>query len=77
MTGVEYLDEARNFERLDLWMNIPNVGYDLLQEYIDLTNQVLTLYIPKINYCAKYEIPFKLNLKEYFDRIENLDPLTV
>lgn len=77
MTGQEYVDEGRNFERLDLYLNIPNVGYGLLQEFIDLTNQVITIYIPSVNYCQKYEIPFKLNIKEYFDRIESLDPLAV
>ena len=75
MTGVEYVDESRNFERLDLWLNITNVGYGLMQEYIDLTNQFFTIYIPSINYCEKYAIPFKLNMKEYFDRIESMDPL--
>ena len=58
-------------------MNIPNVGYGLLQEFIDLTNKVFTLYIPSINYCQRYEIPFSFNIKEYFDKIESLDPLAV
>jgi hypothetical protein len=71
MTAVEYVDQERNFERLDVTMDIPNVGYGLIQEYIDLNNQVLTVYIPAKEICEKYALPYTFNFKDLFDEIED------
>jgi hypothetical protein len=71
MSAVEFIDQDRNFERLDIQMDIPNLGYGLIQEYIDLNNQLLTTYIPSIDLCQKYTFPYKFNLKEVFDEFEN------
>lgn len=77
VNGTQMVDESRNFERLDLHFNKTKVGYSYLQEYLDFSNNLLTGYIPEFNYCFKYEIPVSLNLKEYFDKIENEDPYVI
>ena len=55
-------------------MDIPNVGYGLLQEFIDFKTKTISLHIPHINWCERYEIPFDFNLNEYFDNLLNLNP---
>jgi hypothetical protein len=71
MTAVEYVDQERNIERLDITMVIPNVGYGLIQEFIDLDNQVLTVYIPSIDTCEKYALTYTFKFKDLFDEIED------
>lgn len=71
------VDEKRNIERLDIYMDIPNLGHGVIQEYINLTARTLSVFIPKINYCEKHEIPFNLTLKDYFDKIERGDPSVI
>ena len=77
MTGTEMVDDVRNFIRLDLMMDIPIVGYGLLQELMDLNNKAFYAYIPSNNYCVKYAIPFELNLKTWFDKVAAMDPEAV
>ena len=52
-------------------MNIPDVGYGLLQQYRDYNAKILTNYIPSINFCEKYEIPLTVNLKQFFEKIND------
>lgn len=58
-----------NRERLDIKMDIPNLGYGDIIEYLDFDNQVLSVFIPSINVCTKYKIPYQMNIKEVFMKI--------
>lgn len=49
-------------------MNIPGLGYGPLTQYLDFNNQILTVYIPKIQNCQKYKIPIAINLNEIFEK---------
>ena len=51
MTMTENVWADGNKERLDIKMNIPNLGYGDIIEYLDFDNQVLTVFIPSIKDC--------------------------
>jgi hypothetical protein len=69
MTLTENVWSDGNQERLDIKMNIPNLGYGDIIEYLDFTSQVMTVYIPSIKNCQKYAMPFKLDIKDMFLKI--------
>jgi hypothetical protein len=71
MTAVEKVDEVRNIEKLELKMDVPNVGYTDVIEYIDLESQVFTTVLPEIGFCEKYAIPFNMNFTYIFDQFSN------
>src|SRR5947209_4838898 len=57
MTATEYVQSSANREKLEIWMDIPNVGYGQIIEVFDFESGILTLYIPSIEYCQKYQMP--------------------
>jgi hypothetical protein len=69
MKAVEYVDSARNFERLDITFNDTNIPYHFLTEYVDLNNQLLTVYIKDYDLCQKYFFNTTLDLNQVFDEI--------
>ena len=71
MEVEQYMDSERNIERFDVMMDIPDVGYGLLQQFMDFNNKVYTMHIPKISYCVQYPIPADLDLKEFVDNIKS------
>ena len=52
-------------------MNIPNVGYGVIEQYLDFNNNLLTQYIPSINFCQKFSLPFSINLQDIFNKMED------
>ena len=71
MTAVEYCDATNNVQRVDVSMNIPNVGYGEIQQYLDYNTNVLTQYIPMIDFCQKFRVPFNISLPQIFSEIQD------
>ena len=46
MSIVEKVDADRNKERLDILMDMEGLGYDKIEEVIDVGEGVITVHIP-------------------------------
>ena len=73
MTATEYVQASANRERLDVWMDIPNVGYGQILEVFDFDAGILTMYIPSIEYCAKYQLPIQFDLEKIMRELKEQD----
>ena len=62
MDGWEYVDASRNQERIDVNTVIPNVGYTLINQFINFNTKILTQYIPSLDFCQKFYLPYDVNL---------------
>jgi hypothetical protein len=62
-----------NKERVDVWTQVPGVGYTEVQEVLDFSGQVLTVYLPVLKVCKKYKIPEKIVLKDLITQFMNPD----
>ena len=71
LTGTEFVDVPLNKERINLWMNIPNVGYGEIQQVLDFNSNELIQYIPSIDFCQKFKIPIQVNMQEVFNAYAN------
>ena len=62
MDGWEYVDASRNQERIDVNTVIPNVGYTLINQFINFNTNILTQYFPSLDFCQKFYLPYDVNL---------------
>lgn len=71
MTATEYVQATANREKLDIWMDIPNVGYAQLIEVFDFESGIFTMYIPTLEYCARYQMPITFDLEQVMKDMRN------
>lgn len=63
MTLEEWVSSDLNKERLNIKMDVPDVGYGEVYEYIDFAEQILSLYVKDTDSCYKVKLPFQVDLK--------------
>ena len=67
LQGVEYVDERRNFERLDLTTFDALLGRVDVQQFINLTSGILSQATPKFNHCERFDLGFTVNLTDIYN----------
>jgi hypothetical protein len=58
-------------------MDIPSLGEGVINEWLDFGNNVFTQYIPMIDLCQKFIIPFNITIEGMFDSFNSPNSTTI